>query len=155
MYINNSVRTGRLISAHTKTSVWQPRKERAIIYTYTNFILCMCICIQYHFGAMIYNEEEGKGIRNSKIPPQKFKLFSTATIEDILNMGRKAFFSELDPPLDTLHLANSSGQIIDVNSENWTLGKYFDENGYQPSRHKLYIVYKHPTVSGYHWFHCT
>ena len=106
-------------------------------------------CIQYHFGAMIYNEEEGKGIRNSKIHPQKFKLFSTATMEDILNMGREAFFSELDPPIDTLHLANSSGQIIDADSENWTLGKYFEENGYQPSRHKLYIVYRPQMVSGY------
>ena len=61
-------------------------------------------------------------------------------MEDIINMGREAFFSELDPPLDTFHLANSSGQIIDADSENWTLGKYFEENGSAKSAQALHSV---------------
>ena len=96
---------------------------------------------------MIYKEEEGRGIRSSKIRPHKFDLFPDATLEDILNKGREAFFSELDLPLSTLHLADSFGQMVDINSDNWTVGKYFEENGYQPSRHKMYIMFKEPSVS--------
>lgn len=89
---------------------------------------------------MIYKEEEGRGVRSSKIRPQKFDLFPDASLEDVLSKGREAFFSELDVPLSFLHLADSSGQVVDANSDGWTIGKYFAENGYQPSRHKLYIM---------------
>ena len=94
-----------------------------------------------HFSAFIvFSTNEEESIRNSKIHPQKFKLFSTATMEDIINMGREAFISELDLPLNTFHLANSSGQITDADSENWTLGKYFEENGSAKSAQALHSV---------------
>ena len=63
-------------------------------------------------------------------------------------MGREAFISELDLPLNTFHLANSSGQITDADSETGHWENILRRMG-QPSRHKLYIVYKHPMVSGY------
>lgn len=95
----------------------------------------------------MYKEEVARGVRISKIRPQKLEFLPGATLEDILNKGREAFFSELDPPLSSLHLADSSGNVVDAESDDWTVGKYFEENGYQPSRHKLYIMYREPTVS--------
>ena len=94
---------------------------------------------------MVYKEEEGRGVRSSKFCPQKFDLLPTATLEAILSMGRHAFFSD-EMPLKYLCLADSTGQKIDISSDTWTVGSYFEENGYQPSRHKLYTMYKDSTV---------
>ena len=94
----------------------------------------------------MYKEEEGRGVRSSKIRTQKFSLPPSATLDDVLKMGKEAFFSELDIPLRYLHLVDSSGLPIETGDEDWTLGKYFEKNGYQPSRHKLYVMFKEPLV---------
>ena len=89
----------------------------------------------------MYKEEEGRGVRSSKIHTQKLSLAPTAMLDNILHVGREAFFSDYDLPNSSLHLADSSGNILEcAESEGWTLGKYFEENHYQPNRHKLYIM---------------
>ena len=86
----------------------------------------------------MYKEEEGRGVRSSKIHTQKLSL---ATLDNILHMGREAFFSDYDLPMSSRHPADSSGNTLEcAESEGWTLGKYFEENHYQPYQHKLYIM---------------
>ena len=76
-----------------------------------------------------------------EVHTQKLSLAPTATIDNILHMGREAFFSDYDLPMSSLHLADSSGNILEcAESKDWTLDKYFEENCYQPSRQKLYIM---------------
>lgn len=91
---------------------------------------------------MVFSDDEGRGVRSSKIPSQKISFPPSATLRDILEKGREMFYSELDIPMHFLHLADSSGQIINAEGDKWTIGKYFEENGYQPSRHKMYIMFK-------------
>jgi len=53
------------------------------------------------------------------------------------------FFEEFEPTKDTLSLADSSGVPIQLSDpDNWTLGSFYQSNGLQPSRYKLYVVLK-------------
>ena len=97
----------------------------------------------------MYREEEGRGVRSGKLPaPRKIELSLSSTLKDILTLGRETFFQKSKPPLHSLCLADSSGQPIDISSDEWTIGNFYEQNCYQPSRFKLYIMYK-PSVSIY------
>ena len=101
----------------------------------------------------MFSEKEGRGVRSTKIPAQKLSFTSTSTYNDILMAGKDAFFPDYDPQLNSLHIADSSGKVIKSTGDDWTLGKYFEENGFQPSRHKLYIMFKEPLVSHNSYLH--
>ena len=111
-------------------------------------LVCSCVA-QFNIGAMVYREEEGRGVRSGKLPaPRKIELSLSSTLKDILTLGRETFFQKSKPPLHSLCLADSSGQPIDISSDEWTIGNFYEQNCYQPSRFKLYIMYK-PSVSIY------
>ena len=65
-----------------------------------------------------------------------------------LTLGRETFFPKSKPSLHSLCLADSSGQAIDISSDEWMIGNFYEQNSYQPSRFKLYVMYK-PSVSIY------
>ena len=46
-------------------------------------------------------------------------------------------------------LADSSGFSIHVNKSEWKLDSYYKDNRYQPSHHKLYVMYDNEGVSLY------
>ena len=48
-----------------------------------------------------------------------------------------------------MELADSSGLSIHVNKSEWKLYSYYKDNNYQPSRHKLYVMYDNEGVGLY------
>ena len=64
-----------------------------------------------------------------------------SSYEDVLKMAVSIFFELYNPELDSLSLADSNGVTVNVSSQDtWTLGTFYQNNGLQPSRHKLYVV---------------
>ena len=94
------------------------------------------------------NSEMFKAFLGEKLASnlQTFNGANPNSVIVIDNKGREAFFSELDSPLSSLHLADSSGNVVDAGSDDWTVGKYYEGNGYQPSQSPQ-IMYKERTVS--------
>ncbi len=95
-------------------------------------------------GGMVYDQNLSRGVRKKYLPdpnPTKVELAKGTKYTDILKMAKSLFFVEFDPTLDTLSLADSSGVPIQISlPEKWTLGSFYQNNGLQPSRYKLYVV---------------
>ncbi len=93
---------------------------------------------------MVYDQNLSRGVRKKYLPdpnPTKVELAKDTKYTDILEMAKSLFFDEFDPTLDTLSLADSSGVPIQISDpEKWTLGSFYQNNGLQPSRYKLYVV---------------
>ena len=69
--------------------------------------------------------------------PTKVEMKRDSSYEEVLNI----FFELYNPELDSLSLADSNGVPISVSSrETLTLWGFYQNNGLQPSRHKLYVV---------------
>ena len=105
---------------------------------------------QYHLGGMVYSVDKGKGVRKKYIPPPcELELSPSATLRDILTAGRRKFFADDEEvSLSSLTLADSSGSRIDIDDEDsWTIGDFYAQHDYKPSRYKLYVMYV-PPVSG-------
>ena len=67
-------------------------------------------------------------------------------------MAVSFFFEAYDPNMNKLSLADSNGMPIKVaNPDEWTLGMFYQNNGLQPSRYKLYVVLQ----VGLMYIHCT
>ena len=66
-------------------------------------------------GGMIYDEELQKGVKKRFIPPSVNVSFpSTATYDDIIDVGRETFFPDESSSLDTFCLCDSSGIMFKV-----------------------------------------
>ena len=62
-------------------------------------LVCSCVA-QFNIGAMVYREEEGRGVRSGKLPAlRKIELSLSSTLKDILTLGRETFFPNSKPPL--------------------------------------------------------
>jgi len=95
---------------------------------------------------MVYYPILQRGVRKKYLPdpnPTKIELPKDVKYEDILQMAISLFFEEFEPTKNTLSLADSSGVPIQLSDpDNWTLGSFYQGNGLQPSRYKLYVVLK-------------
>ena len=95
---------------------------------------------------MIYDEVVHRGIRKKYLPepnPAKIEISTSAGYNDLLEVAKLKYFSEFQPELDKLSLADSTGMPITVASpETWTVGSFYASNSLQPSRYKLYVVLK-------------
>ena len=58
--------------------------------------------------------------------------------KDVLEKAVSLFFEAYEPKLDSLSLADSNG--MPIHTDKWTLGNFYQSNGLQPSRYKLYVV---------------
>ena len=94
---------------------------------------------------MIFDENLNKGVRKKCLPdpnPRKISIPRSAPLEMVLSKARELFFEEfdIDDP-QALSLCDSSGVLIPAES-GWSLGDFYNKNGLQPSRYKLYVVLK-------------
>ena len=99
--------------------------------------------LQYNVGGMIYDRKQGKGVKKGKLPPaKKVEFLTNSTVHDVLLYGKREIFHKMNPPLRYLSIADSSGQeIATASDDEWTIGSYYQENVYKPSRYKLYVMY--------------
>lgn len=100
--------------------------------------------LQVILGGMIYDPILCRGVRKKYLHdpnPTKVELKRESSYEEVLNMAVSLYFEAYDPSLDKLSLADSNGMPIQVASaDEWTLGAFYQNNGLQPSRYKLYVV---------------
>ena len=90
----------------------------------------------------MYDEAEGKGMKSNlpKPNPCKVDLPRRATIYDLFNKAAEVYFDSASD-IENMDLADSSGMIIRVDDKDkWMLEKYFTDNNYHPSRHRLFVV---------------
>jgi hypothetical protein len=88
---------------------------------------------------MIYNHSLGKGVRSKCLPqpnPIKIEMSKNSLLNDIYKRAKELFFKKKE---GNMFLSDSSGVIIDL-GVNWTKGKYYNENNFILSRHKLYVI---------------
>ena len=100
---------------------------------------------------MYYCQKLGRGIRKDSIPkpnPRKVELPKSSTFNDIVDLANELYFGNGADP-SRMELADSSGLSIHVNKSEWKLDSYYKNNNYQPSRHKLYLMYDNEGVSLY------
>ena len=77
----------------------------------------------------------GRGVRKRYLHEPTLKMKRDSSYEDVLKMAVSIVFEIY------VSLADSNGIPISVASrETWTLGTFYQNNGLQPSRHKLYVV---------------
>ena len=90
---------------------------------------------------MIYDEELQKGVKKGFIPPSVNVSFpSTATYDDIIDVGRETFFPDESSSLDTFCLCDSSGIMFKVKDHSsWILSEFV-----QNTRRKLrlYVMWR-------------
>lgn len=69
--------------------------------------------------------------------PRKVELVKTSSLDDVLNKANEMYFK-----LPDTSCLDSNGLLIEVDSVlDWKLEQYYACNHYQPSRHKLYVMY--------------
>lgn len=105
--------------------------------------------MQVTLGGMIYDPGLKRGVRKRFLPepnPTKVELSRETTWKELCCRACELFFSELLPNEDDLLLVDSNGVAINVACpQSWILGEYYHSNGFQPSRHKLYVAAKIPS----------
>ena len=63
-----------------------------------------------------------------------------SSLEDVLHKANELYFKFQD--IYCLSLADTNGMSIEVDDPNdWKLDQYYAHNHYQPSRHKMYVMY--------------
>lgn len=101
--------------------------------------------MQFHIGGMEYDSHKKRGVKKKYIPtPEEIELSFDASLEDVLQKGKEIFFEDLSPHLTSLVLADSNGHQIPISAddeEDWTIGEFYNQNDYKPSRYKLYVMY--------------
>ena len=99
--------------------------------------------MQLHIGGMMFNTTSRKGIKRKDLPSPKIVDFDAcSSYEDIVMKGKELFFPQESDNFDAYSLAGSSGVPFDIaDKENWVLGDFLKEHGFQPSKLRLYILY--------------
>lgn len=93
---------------------------------------------------MMYDDTTGKGKKYESILPKpnpcKVEVPRQACLQDIYAKAKELYFKE-SSDCSRMCLADSSGMIIKIdNQQSWTLEKYFHNNDFHPSRHKIFVV---------------
>ena len=95
-------------------------------------------------GGMVFDPIVGRGVRKRYLHepnPTKVEMRRDSSYNKVLKMAVSIFFELYNPELDSLSLADSNGVTINISSRaTWTIGTFYQSNGLQPSRHKLYVV---------------
>ena len=93
----------------------------------------------------MYDEVCGKG--KKKFLPQpnpcKVELSRSSSLHDVFIKAKELYFEGKSgsDDMDSYCLADSNGMIIKVdNKDTWTLEKYFQDNAYHASRHRVFVV---------------
>ncbi len=91
---------------------------------------------------MVFDSVKKRGVKRKSIPsPEEVEMPLAASYKDVLEKGRQLFFDG-DVSRNALVLADSNGSVIDPGEEEeWKIGEFYSENGYKPSRFKLYVLY--------------
>ena len=85
--------------------------------------------------------KEKRGIKRGYLPaPCEVEFTKDTTYEDVLDHGRKTFFSELPEEETAYYLADSSGDTIPNFNPGMTLRQYFWASGNTPSKTRIYIL---------------
>ena len=102
---------------------------------------------------MIYDPDIKKGVKKRVLPepnPTKVELPKSSSIQAVFDKATELYFKDLgDAVKDTkLSLADSNGIPIHIeNYQSWILNEFFQHNGLQPSRYKLYVMLDFRCVS--------
>ena len=92
---------------------------------------------------MQFDTRQCKGVKRKWLPepnPRKVEMPRKASLMNVFERAKEIYFHE-ECDVHDMQLADSSGMMIQVDDETrWTLEKYFDDNHYQPSRHKVYVM---------------
>lgn len=97
----------------------------------------------------MYDTRSQKGTKRKTLPsPRVIDFDATATYMDVVKRAKESFFPENTDDMNAYSLAGTSGIPFDVdNKENWVIGEFLKEHGYQPSKLRLYIIYDPEKVS--------
>uniref|UniRef100_A0A1X7TZT8 Uncharacterized protein n=1 Tax=Amphimedon queenslandica TaxID=400682 RepID=A0A1X7TZT8_AMPQE len=99
-------------------------------------------------GGMLYNFRSGKGIKRHYLPkpnPQMVEIPKNCTFKEFVRKAKTLYFGK-DANESKMNLADSSGILIQVDKATWNLDQYYKDNNYQPSRHKMYVLYHNEPV---------
>ena len=94
---------------------------------------------------MLYDNELKRGVRRRYLPepnPQKVELPKYAKLTDVFEKAKELFFHEVEVDIESMCLTDSSGVLIPVDADSWTLTSFYQKNNLQPSRYKLYVTVK-------------
>ena len=90
---------------------------------------------------MLYDRELRRGVRKKCLPepnPTKVELDRSSTLNSIFQFAKNLYFKDME---GEMMLGDSYGTAIHVSEPTkWSLGKFFETNGLQPSRYKLYVI---------------
>jgi hypothetical protein len=88
---------------------------------------------------MLYDNELKRGVRKRYLPepnPQRVELPRDATLKDVFEKAKQLYFNEIEPDIDSMCLADSSGLLIPVpDADSWALATFYHKNNLQPSRY--------------------
>ena len=107
-------------------------------------------CLQVILGGMLYDNELKRGVRRRYLPepnPQKVELPRHAKLTDVFEKAKYLYFNEVETDTKSMCLCDSSGVLIPVNADSWTLASFYQKNNLQPSRYKLYVTVTNESVS--------
>ena len=91
---------------------------------------------------MIFEPNLQKGVKKdwlAKPNPRKVELARNSSLQTVFERCKEIYFSS-GCAVENLQLADSSGMIIEVQKESWVLETFYNENNYQASRHKLFVM---------------
>ena len=90
---------------------------------------------------MLYDRELRRGVRKKCLPepnPTKVELDRSSTLNSIFQFAKNLYFKDME---GEMMLGDSYGTAIHVSEPTkWSLGNFFETNGLQPSRYKLYVI---------------
>ena len=93
----------------------------------------------------MYDNSKNKGVRRKFLPepnPTKVEMDKKSTICNVYEKSIDLYYKQFSTiSVNDVMLADSAGNIIEIsNPTEWTLGDYYNQNHFLPSRHKLYTV---------------
>ena len=95
---------------------------------------------------MIYDPDLKRGVKKKDLGstcqnPTRVEVNSDSSMESLFELASSLFFNKLSSTIEEYNLADSSGVEIHVaNKDDWTIGSYYQNHGFVPSKHKFYIM---------------
>ena len=92
----------------------------------------------------MYDPDLQKGVRKKTLPsPQYVDFPRSSNYEEVIKRGKGIFFPKGVNDTSQYYFASTSGIPFHVDDpEDWSLGEFLNEHGYQPSKTRFYIVFK-------------
>ena len=95
-----------------------------------------------------------KGVKKRILPepnPTKIEFSKTSTLQAIFKKATELYFSDIDDIEENgykLNLADSNGIPLHIEKmDSWVLSEFYQHNGLQPSRYKLYVMLDFGSIS--------